>query len=164
MVSSKKVQETESTGKIEDALCFSLYTASRLMTQSYSEHLDQLKITYTQFLVMNLLWEKDNVTLKRLGERLYLDSGTLTPLVNRLISLGYIKKTKSNFDERELVVALTPKGKLLKNKSADIPRAMFCKLEVSVERFLEIRTGVQQILHTLNRQRTTKNKSKIKPR
>lgn len=149
------------TFQIEDALCFNLYSASRLMTQTYADYLDSLNITYPQFLVMNLLCSKNKVTLKSLGERLYLDSGTLTPLTNRLVIMGYVKKEKSQHDEREINIFLTAKGKNLKNKSAEFHAAMFCKLNVSVDRFEEIKTGVQQILCNLNLHRINKKINKI---
>lgn len=143
------LSEADPQVQIEDALCFNLYTASRLMTQAYSEHLKKINLTYPQFLVMNLLWLKNKVTLKYIGERMYLDSGTLTPMINRLVDLGFIKKEKSSRDEREIYIVLTSKGKNLKKKSADIPMTMFCKLDVSVERFVEIRDGVNEILGKL---------------
>ena len=142
-------ENTEKQIQIEDALCFNLYTASRLMTQAYVEHLKPLNLTYPQFLVMNLLWSKNKVTVKSIGDRLYLDSGTLTPLINRLVDLGYVKKEKSSHDEREVLIALSIKGKNLQKKMADVPMAMFCKLDVSMERFVEIRTGVVEILNNL---------------
>ena len=149
------------TFQIEDALCFNLYSASRLMTQTYADYLDSLNITYPQFLVMNLLCSKNKVTLKSLGERLYLDSGTLTPLTNRLVIMGYVKKEKSQHDEREINIFLTAKGKNLKNKSAEFHTAMFCKLNVSLDRFEEIKIGVQQILCNLNQHRINKKINKI---
>jgi len=145
--------ESEVQIQIEDALCFNLYTASRFMTQAYAEHLKPLNLTYPQFLVMNLLWSKSEVTLKSIGERMYLDSGTLTPLINRLVDLGHIKKEKSFEEEREIIIKLTAKGKNLKKKSADVPKAMFCKLDISMDRFIEIRNGVTEILNNLKKQK-----------
>ncbi len=135
--------------QIEDALCFNLYTASRMMTQVYSPYLYSIGLTYPQFLVMNLLWSKDGVTVKTLGERLYLDSGTLTPLLKRLISQELIVKKRSTEDERAVLISLTKKGKDLQKKTKDIPMEMFCQLNVSMERFVEIRDGVKEILHNL---------------
>lgn len=135
--------------QIEQALCFNLYTASRLMGQAYATPLKKLNLTYLQFLVMNLLWSQDNVSIKQLGERLLLDSGTLTPLVNRLVAQKLITKKKSTKDGRETYIALTKKGKELESKSSDVPLEMFCKLNVSMERFVEIRDGVREILKNL---------------
>lgn len=135
--------------QIEQALCFNLYAASRLMGQAYTIPLKKLKLTYLQFLVMNLLWTKDNVSLKQLGERLYLDSGTLTPLINRLAEQKLISKKKSATDGREIFITLTKKGKELEVKAKDVGIEMFCKLNVSMEKFVEIRDGVRQILKNL---------------
>lgn len=150
------VENAEIKIQIEDALCFNLYTASRLMTQAYVEYLKPMNLTYPQFLVMNLLWSKSKVTVKSIGERLYLDSGTLTPLINRLVNLGYVKKEKSSQDEREVLITLSIKGKNLEKKMADVPMAMFCKLDVTMEQFVEIRDGVVEILNNLKKQKPKK--------
>lgn len=136
--------------QIEQALCFNLYTASRLMGQAYVEPLKKLNLTYLQFLVMNLLWEQDNVSLKTLGERLHLDSGTLTPLINRMAEQKLLNKKKSTNDGREIFIKLTKKGKDLETKAKNVGLEMFCKLDVSMERFVEIREGVRQILKNLD--------------
>ncbi len=135
--------------QIEDALCFNLYTASRIMTQVYNPYLSEIGLTYPQFLVMNLLWSKDEVSVKSLGERLYLDSGTLTPLLKRLILQNLITKERSTEDERTVLISLTKKGKDLQKKTKDIPMEMFCQLNVSMNRFVEIRDGVKEILNNL---------------
>lgn len=135
--------------QIEQALCFNLYAASRLMGQAYVGPLKKVNLTYLQFLVMTLLWAKDNVSLKQLGERLYLDSGTLTPLINRLVEQKLISKNKSATDGREIFIKLTKKGIALETKAKDVGLEMFCKLNVSMEKFVEIRDGVRQILKNL---------------
>ncbi|MGE3610581.1 MAG: MarR family winged helix-turn-helix transcriptional regulator [Bacteriovoracaceae bacterium] len=135
--------------RIEDALCFGLYTTSRLMTQVYGPYLKTVGLTYPQFLVMNLLWEKDHLNLKDIGERLYLDSGTLTPLIKRLVDQKLILKKRFKSDERAIEISLTKKGKDLELKCADIPMQMFCKLNVSTEQFLEIHRGVNLIMKNL---------------
>jgi DNA-binding MarR family transcriptional regulator len=138
--------------KIEDALCFNLYSASRAMTQVYRPYLKKLNLTYPQFLVMLLLWQgKDEVsTVKDLGKRLYLDSGTLTPMLKRLEALEFIKRTRSINDEREVIIQLSRKGKNLEKKCEDIPMEMFCNLNLSMERFVDIRDGVAEVLNNLN--------------
>lgn len=138
--------------QIEQALCFNLYTASRLMGQAYAGPLKKLKLTYLQFLVMTLLWEKNNVSLKQLGDRLLLDSGTLTPLINRLIEEKLISKRKSATDGREIFIKLTKKGEDMESKAKDVGLEMFCKLDVSMDRFVEIRDGVRLILKNLEAQ------------
>lgn len=138
--------------KIEDALCFNLYSASRAMTQAYRPHLKKIGLTYPQFLVMFILWEnpKQSVTVKSIGQRLYLDSGTLSPLLKRLQLNGLINRERSTTDERETNIILTTKGINLKNRTSEIPMAMFCKLQVEMDRFSEILDGVKEILNNLN--------------
>lgn len=137
--------------QIEQALCFNLYAASRLMGQAYVKPLKAINLTYLQFLVMNLLWNEDHVTLKKLGERLYLDSGTLTPLINRLVKQKLIAKKKSKRDGREIFIVLTKQGHELEKKAAHVPMQMFCKLSVSVDKFEVIRDGVREILKNLEK-------------
>jgi DNA-binding MarR family transcriptional regulator len=138
--------------KIEDALCFNLYSASRAMTQVYRPYLVKLGLTYPQFLVMLLLWEKNTelIKVKDLGQRLHLDSGTLTPLLKRLEVNELVLRERSEVDEREVIVKLTRKGKNLQKKCGSIPLEMFCNLQVSMEEFVEVRDGVVKILNNLN--------------
>jgi DNA-binding MarR family transcriptional regulator len=136
--------------KVEDALCFNLYIATRLMNQAYAPLLEKLKLTYPQFLVMNLLWETNEVPVTTLSNRLYLDTGTISPLLKRLIILGYITKARSKLDERVVLVRLTKKGADLEKKTESIPMDMFCKLKVSMDRFAIIRDGVREIVHNLS--------------
>lgn len=138
---------------IENALCFNLYSASRAMTQMYRPILKDLGLTYPQFLVMILLWQSKevDVTVKDLGSRLFLDSGTLTPLLKRLEGLDFVKRTKSKKDEREVFISLTRKGSTLEKKSESVAEVMFCNLDVSMERFVEVRDGVREILTNLHK-------------
>ena len=138
---------------IEDALCFNLYSASRAMTQMYRPILKDLGLTYPQFLVMILLWQSkgSEVTVKDLGSRLFLDSGTLTPLLKRLEAMELLKRTRSTKDEREVLITLTRKGSALEKKSESVAEAMFCNLDISMERFVEVRDGVKKVLSNLHK-------------
>ena len=136
--------------ELNDALCVSLYRAHRLMNSAYRKHLEPLKLTYTQFLVMICLWNNDKQTIKELGYNLHLNSGTLTPLVKRLMALDYIAKDRCQQDERVVYISLTPLGKKLKQKSESIPKDMFEELKLSFDEFVEIRTGVQQVVENLS--------------
>ena len=98
--------------RLDNQLCFPLYEASKEIIKRYKPLLDKYNITYTQYLVLLCLWEKDNILVKDLGIRLYLDSGTLTPLLKKLESKGYISRTKGTTDEREVYIYLTDKGKI----------------------------------------------------
>lgn len=106
---------------LSNQLCFPFYAVSKEITKRYRPLLEPLQLTYPQYLVMLVLWETDQLSLKKIGERLHLDSGTLTPLVNKLISQGYIEKARNPHDERQLVIQLTPTGRALQHDAADIP-------------------------------------------
>jgi MarR family transcriptional regulator, organic hydroperoxide resistance regulator len=134
---------------LNDALCFALYSAHRLMNQAYRPFLTKLGITYPQFLVMICLWHKDHQNLKDIGENLLLDSGTLTPLLKRLIDSGLIVKERSPEDERKIIISLTKEGKKLQEKTAEIPMGMFCKLKLSEKKFVNLRTEVKNLIKNL---------------
>lgn len=138
--------------KIENALCFNLYSASRMMTQVYRPFLNELDLTYPQFLVLHILWENKNEakSVKSIGERLYLDSGTLSPLLKRLEKNELITKTKSMDDERGVYIELSKKGKALEKKASKIPMEMFCKINLTEKRFLEVLEGVKEVLGNLH--------------
>ena len=107
--------------KLENQLCFPQYVCSKEVIKKYKPFLDEIGITYTQYITMMVLWEKNEINVKSLGEKLYLDSGTLTPLLKKLESKGYIIRKRSENDERNLVVSLSEKGKKLKNQVKEIP-------------------------------------------
>lgn len=106
---------------LEKQLCFPLYAASRLTTKLYAPYLNDLDITYPQYLVMLVLWEHQEQTVNKIGERLLLESNTLTPLLKRLEKKGFIYRKRSETDERTVVVSLTKKGEQLKLKAAKVP-------------------------------------------
>lgn len=106
---------------LDNQLCFPLYVASKEITRRYLPLLKELDLTYTQYITLLALWEVDHITVKELGERLYLDSGTLTPLLYKLESKEYIIRNKSEKDGRELIVCVTKKGYELKKKALSIP-------------------------------------------
>ena len=107
--------------KIDNQLCFPLYVTSKEIIRKYREYLDPIDLTYTQYIVMLVLWEEDHINVKTLGEKLYLDSGTLTPLLKKLEDKGFITKTKNMNDERNQIIMITEKGKSIKNNALDIP-------------------------------------------
>lgn len=107
--------------KLENQLCFPLYACSKEVIRRYKPFLDELDLTYTQYLVMLVLWEKKKMNVKDLGEKLYLDSGTLTPLLKKLESKGYIQRERSRKDERKLFVSIAPQGEELKEIAVHIP-------------------------------------------
>ena len=107
--------------QLDKQLCFALYAASRAMTQAYQPLLALLGLTYPQYLAMLVLWEQDGSSVKQLGERLHLDSGTLTPLLKRLENAGLVQRQRSSEDERSVVIWLTAAGKALEEQAAPIP-------------------------------------------
>jgi DNA-binding MarR family transcriptional regulator len=110
--------------KLENQLCFPLYAASREVIKLYKPFLDNLDLTYTQYIAMILLWEHRTLTVKEMGDYLFLDSGTLTPLLKKLEAKGVISRIRSQRDERNLNVSLTPEGEALREKALGIPKAL----------------------------------------
>lgn len=107
--------------KIENQICFPLYACSREIIKSYKPFLDEIDLTYTQYITMMVLWEHKTMNVKAMGEQLYLDSGTLTPVLKKLESKGYITRQRSTADERNLVVTITDAGEALKEKAVTVP-------------------------------------------
>ena len=112
------------TMKLENHLCFPLYAASRETIKNYKPFLDELDLTYTQYITMLVLWERKQVTVKELGTALYLDSGTLTPLLKKLEDKGLVNRRRSALDERNLLVSLTPAGVAMQDRAKYIPTEM----------------------------------------
>ena len=110
--------------KLCNQVCFPLYACSKEIIRKYKPFLDEIDLTYTQYITMMVLWEKKSVNVKTLGECLYLDSGTLTPVLKKLESKGYINRERSNEDERNLVVSITKEGEDLRDKAISIPSKM----------------------------------------
>ena len=108
--------------KLENQLCFPLYAAARSVTALYTPYLKPLGLTYTQYIVFLVLWEKDGIPVGELGKRLMLDSGTLSPLLKKMRQAGYIEKRQSAEDERSFLITLTDKGRALQERAREIPR------------------------------------------
>ncbi len=119
--------------KLENQLCFPLYACSKEIVKRYKPFLDHIKLTYTQYITMMVLWEHEVMSVKQLGERLYLDSGTITPVVKRLEALGYVKRQRSIEDERSVNVHLTEVGRQLKEEASSIPLKMSESLNLTAE-------------------------------
>ncbi|MCR5430163.1 MAG: MarR family transcriptional regulator [Eubacterium sp.] len=110
--------------KLDNQLCFPLYVCSKEIVRRYKPLLDEIDLTYTQYIAMMALWQNNECNVKELGEALYLDSGTLTPLLKKLEGKGYIQRIRAKDDERNLVVKLTANGKKLEDKASKIPAQM----------------------------------------
>lgn len=129
--------------KLENQLCFPLYACSKEIVKKYKPFLDEIDLTYTQYIAMMVLWEHKEMNVKELGSYLFLDSGTLTPVLKKLEQKGYITRERTLKDERVLHVAITPEGEQLKEKAVEIPQKMSCCLCIEPEEALQL----YQILH-----------------
>ena len=110
--------------KLDNQVCFPLYAAAREVTKLYRPYLDALNLTYTQYITMMVLWENRSCSAKKLGEKLYLDSGTLTPVIKSLEQKGFVKRSRSAVDERVLMVEVTDKGFALREEANSVPQKM----------------------------------------
>ncbi len=119
--------------KLENQLCFPLYAASRSVVKLYTPFLSKIGLTYTQYITMMVLWEKKTVGVKQLGEYLYLDSGTLTPLLKKLEQQGLVTRQRSKEDERNLIVNITPKGETLREQALSVPMQMQGCINLNVD-------------------------------
>ena len=111
---------------LDNQFCFALYSASHAMTKTYKPLLDRLGLTYPQYLVMLVLWEQDAILVKDIGARLFLDSGTLTPLLKRLEANGLVQRNRDPQDERQVRISLSPEGRALRAKATAIPQQLLC--------------------------------------
>lgn len=136
---------TEETLKLDNQLCFSLYATAKEIIRRYKPLLDNFDITYTQYITLLVLWERDGLLVKSLGERLYLDSGTLTPLLTKLESKGLIIKQKDTKDSRETTVYLTDKGRKLKEKIIVVPTSMGACVKLESDDFLLLQKLLKKV-------------------
>ncbi len=135
--------------KLESQLCFPFYAVSRQLTKAYQPHLQVLGLTYPQYLVFLLLWEHEELTVKDLGERLLLDSGTLTPLLKRMEQRQWLSRRRDPRDERSVIIGLLPAGLALRGPASQIPAQLLDKLGMSLDEFLALRTQLTQLLTRL---------------
>jgi DNA-binding MarR family transcriptional regulator len=136
---------------LDEQLCFALYSTTHAMNKLYRRVLQRLGLTYPQYLVMMILWEGDGLTVSEIGERLFLDSATLTPLLKRLESMGLLARERSAADERQVVVSLTKEGRVLKRTAAEVPEAVFCAAQCSPEELRAIKGGLERLRANLLR-------------
>lgn len=136
--------------KLENQLCFLLYASSREMTKQYKPLLEKLNVTYPQYLALLLLWEHETLTVKKMGELLYLDSGTLTPMLKRMEQQGLITRKRSEEDERSVLISLTENGESLKEKAADIPRTILGLSKQSGEDLKQLKSALYTLLETVH--------------
>ncbi|MDO9479305.1 MAG: MarR family transcriptional regulator [Hydrogenophaga sp.] len=135
--------------RLDNQLCFALYSASLAMTKLYKPLLDELGITYPQYLVLLVLWERDGLTVSELGERLSLDSGTLTPLLKRLEAAGLLSRLRDATDERRVLIRLTADGRKLKTRAQRIPGCVLEASQCDVAEALALTHQVQTLRNRL---------------
>ena len=131
---------------LENQLCFPLYAAARRVTNLYTPHLKPLDLTYTQYIVLLVLWERDHISVGELSERLFLDSGTLTPLLKKMEAAGRVTRTRSSKDERVVIISLTDEGRALKEKAADIPLKVGSCIPLEAEDAVELHRLLNKLL------------------
>ncbi len=130
---------------LDNQLCFALYSTSLAMTKVYKPLLAELGLTYPQYLAMLVLWERDGLMVSELGDKLYLDSGTLTPLLKRLEASGYISRIRAVEDERRVYIALTSSGRKLKTRAAKIPGCILSASQCSIPELMALTSQVQAL-------------------
>lgn len=133
---------------LKNQICFPLYACSKEIVRRYKPYLDELELTYTQYITMMVLWEKKEVNVKELGQELLLDSGTLTPLLKKLESKGYVTRERMESDERNLRITITDKGEALKEEAVKIPKKMNGCVSLSAEEAKTLYTLLHKMLDT----------------
>lgn len=136
--------------KIQNQLCFPLYACAREVVKRYTPFLDEIDLTYTQYIAMMVLWEKKSVTVKELGTALFLDSGTLTPLLKKLEAKGFLSRKRSKTDERNLIVSITPAGEDLREKAVEIPSKLAQCVALEPEEAMTLYQILYKLLGKLN--------------
>ena len=136
--------------KLSSQVCFPLYAASREVIKLYKPFLDEYNLTYTQYITMLVLWEDEKITIKELCKKLYLDSGTITPVIKKLEAMGLLIKYRDKSDERIVNVELTDKGRELKEEIVKVPEQVSCKINGSVEDLLILKNLLEKVLDEIS--------------
>ena len=136
--------------KLDHQLCFALYAATHAVTRAYRSSLEQAGLTYTQYLVMLVLWEKDNVNVGTIAQRLELDSATLTPMLKRLEAAGFIARKRNENDERVVEITLTKSGHELQHAIARVQQGVECQTGLCNEEFVQLRGSLQRLVETMS--------------
>jgi DNA-binding MarR family transcriptional regulator len=135
---------------LDNQLCFALYVCSKEIIRKYSPLLEPLGLTYTAYITLLCLWEKDNVTVKELGARLFLDSGTLTPLLKKMEVQGLLTRSRGGKDERTVFIKLTDQGRAMKEKCAGIPQQMMCQNILDMDKAAPLLQTLHVIMHNMS--------------
>ncbi|MCW6506545.1 MarR family winged helix-turn-helix transcriptional regulator [Lichenifustis flavocetrariae] len=152
MIREQKLTPTDEAAplqRLESQLCFALYSVTHALGRTYAPLLEALNLTYSQYLVMLVLWEGDDLTVKTIGMRLFLDSGTLTPLLKRLEHAGLIVRRRNPVDERELRICLTPEGDRLRERARHLPKTLACSMGRPEHELAALRDDLLRLRSTL---------------
>jgi DNA-binding MarR family transcriptional regulator len=147
---ARKLPAADQLLRLDNQICFAVYSAAHAFNRVYKPLLDRLGLTYPQYLVMLVLWERDGVAVKEIGERLHLDSGTLTPLLKRLEQAGLIKRTRSTEDERQVLIDLTSPAQALKEKARAVPPSILAASRCSVAELTTMKDEIVALRDRLN--------------
>ena len=137
--------------KLENQICFPLYACSKEIVKAYKPYLDELDLTYTQYITMMVMWERRELRVKDLGKCLFLDSSTLTPLLKRLEEKGYVTRRRSSEDERDLIVKLTSGGEALKERAVTVPERLGACVDLDPQKVQTLYTLLYEVIGKLTR-------------
>lgn len=135
--------------KLDNQLCFSLYAISREVMKLYTPILEKYNLTYTQYVAMLVLWEKEKITFKSMARKLYLDSGTLTPVLKKLEGMELIVKYKDKFDDRMVIIELSEKGRKMKEEILVVPDEIAAKFKTETKELIKLKDGIDKLLNKL---------------
>ena len=147
---ARKLTAADEPLKLDNQICFAVYSAAHAFNRVYKRVLDELGLTYPQYLAMLVLWERDGLAVKAIGDQLFLDSGTLTPLLKRMEGMGLVKRTRSTEDERQVLIALTAQGQALKEKARTLPQSILSAAQCSVSEIVAMKDEIVKLRDKLN--------------
>ncbi len=145
------MEEQKDLLKLENQLCFPFYAVSRLITRHYQPLLEKLELTYPQYLVLLVLWERETATVKEISEALLLNTNTLTPLLKRLEKQGLITRKREQTDERKVAIGLTESGKNLRERAVHVPLTLIENMDYPIKKLIELKESVDQFLLALRK-------------
>ncbi|MGL5822335.1 MAG: MarR family winged helix-turn-helix transcriptional regulator [Sarcina sp.] len=135
--------------KLDNQICFSLYAASKEVIKKYKPILSKYNLTYTQYITMLVLWEYNKLSVKEIGCKLHLDSGTLTPLIKKLEAMELVTKYRSKEDDRVVLVELTKKGEVLKEKVKDVPKSIYCSVGLDIKELQSLKKTLDKMIEEM---------------
>ncbi|EGQ8173205.1 MarR family winged helix-turn-helix transcriptional regulator [Vibrio vulnificus] len=142
--------DSEAQLLLENQICFPLYSAANAVIRAYRPLLEALDLTYSQYLVLLVLWQQNGINVKDLGAKLHLDSGTLTPLLKRLEAKGIVERRRGQTDERVRELFLTEAGRALKQQAQKVPQNMLCRIDLSIDELVTLKSLCEKVLEKLN--------------